>query len=89
MRIRTSPIRKSMMVSVLRPPCAFFLMRRELKKFDSVHSTEKEDRWNVIGLVLNVLFVVYTERKDTIRIISARKATKEEENEYYEDYDSR
>lgn len=66
-----------------------FLDEKRIEKYDSVHSTEKEDRWNVIGLVLNVLFVVYTERKDTIRIISARKATKEEENEYYEDYDSR
>ena len=66
-----------------------FLDEKRIEKYDSVHSTETEDRWNVIGLVYNVLFVVYTEKKDMIRIISARKATKEEENEYYEDYDSR
>ncbi len=42
-----------------------------------------EDRWNAIGLVEKVLFAVYTERdNDTIRIISARKATKEEINGY-------
>lgn len=42
-----------------------------------------EERWNAIGCVDNILFVVYTEReKETIRIISARKATKEEINGY-------
>jgi uncharacterized protein len=30
-----------------------------------------------------VLFVVYTERKNTIRIISARKATKREQEIYF------
>lgn len=42
-----------------------------------------EDRWDAIGFVGTILFVVYTERKDNIiRIISARKATKEEIHEY-------
>ena len=53
------------------------------------HSTGTEDRWNVIGKVDGILFVVYTERKENIRIISARKATKEETNEYYDGYDLR
>lgn len=45
----------------------------------------EEDRYNVIGMVEELLFVVYTEReKDIVRIISARKATEEECNEYYE-----
>lgn len=40
---------------------------------------EHEDRWNAIGFVDSVLFVVYTERaEDVIRIMSARKAVKEE-----------
>lgn len=44
---------------------------------------ENEDRWNAIGFAGSVLFVVYTERKDdVIRIISARKATKEEIDGY-------
>lgn len=31
----------------------------------------------------DVLFVIYTERKNTIRIISARKATKREQEIYF------
>ncbi len=31
-----------------------------------------EDRCNTIGLVHEILFAVYTERKDSLRIISAR-----------------
>ncbi len=43
----------------------------------------REDRWNAIGFVGALLFVVYTERdNDRIRIISARKATKGEINGY-------
>ena len=60
-----------------------FLDENRIEKYDLDHSTE-EDRYNVIGMVEKLLFVVYTEReKDTIRIISARKATKEECDEYY------
>ena len=40
-------------------------------------------------MVEDVLFVVYTERTDRIRIISARKATKEEIDEYNDNYDLR
>ena len=48
---------------------------------------EAEDRWNAIGFVGSILFVVYTEREeDTIRIISARKAEKEEINGYKNGY---
>lgn len=44
---------------------------------------EDEERWDAIGIVDSVLFVVYTERTgDKIRIISARKATKGEINGY-------
>ena len=44
---------------------------------------DSEERWNAIGFVGTILFVVYTERSDdTLRIISARKATKEEVNGY-------
>ena len=60
-----------------------------MAKYDSAHSTSDEDRWNVIGMVENVLFVVYTERGDRTRIISARKATQEEINEYNDNYDLR
>ena len=43
-----------------------------------------EDRFTVSGLVEGVLLlVVYTERDERIRIISARRATKNEQNNYY------
>ena len=66
-----------------------FLDDKRLERFDEEHPTLEEERWNVLGLVEKVLFVAYTERKDNIRIISARKATKQEAEEYYRDYDIR
>ncbi|MCI8977113.1 BrnT family toxin [bacterium 1xD8-48] len=51
--------------------------------YDLEHSI-KEDRYNTIGMVNDVLFVVYTERKDSIRLISARLATKAERSIYYD-----
>ena len=50
---------------------------------DEKHSQE-EDRWITIGMVNDVLTVVYTERGEDIRLISARPADEEERNEYYE-----
>ncbi|MBQ9017384.1 BrnT family toxin [Candidatus Saccharibacteria bacterium] len=50
--------------------------------YDAAHS-EYEDRFAVIGMVRDVLLVIYTERKDTLRIISARKATPSERKIYY------
>ncbi|GHV70976.1 hypothetical protein AGMMS49928_20850 [Spirochaetia bacterium] len=52
--------------------------------FDETHSVN-EDRWILLGRVREtVLFVVETEPgTDTIRIISARPATKREEERYY------
>ena len=37
-------------------------------------SSEGEERWQTMGLYKDVLFVVYTERGDAIRIMSARVA---------------
>ena len=51
------------------------------ERFDSAHS-KKEDRWQTLGLVDKVLFVVYTEQKDIIRIISARIADENERRIY-------
>lgn len=50
--------------------------------YDEEHSLD-EDRYITIGLAGEVLFVVYTERKDTIRLISARLATARERRLYY------
>ena len=51
--------------------------------YDMQHSFE-EDRYNTIGMVEDVLFVVYTERKEKIRLISARLATEKERSLYYD-----
>jgi hypothetical protein len=54
--------------------------------YDSEHSVT-EERYNVIGLIGDILFVVYTERRNRIRIISARLATKLERR-VYDDYNN-
>ena len=56
---------------------------QRIEIYDIEHSIE-EDRYNTIGMVNDVLFVVYTERKDNIRLISARLATKLERSIYYD-----
>jgi Uncharacterized protein conserved in bacteria len=63
---------------------AFFDPGR-IEEYDIEHS-ENEDRWITVGLVRNtLLFVVFAEREgDVIRIISARKAMKNEQKAYYQ-----
>ena len=46
-------------------------------------SSVAEDRWQTMGFVDDVLFVVYTERGDVIRIISARIAEPFERRIYH------
>jgi len=59
-------------------------MRYEI--FDYAHSFF-ENRWLTIGLAETTLLeVVFTERADCFRIISAQKADKEEEEEYFNGY---
>ena len=55
-----------------------FRDQNRLEWFDELHS-DYEDRYITIGEINGiavVLMVVYTERGDAIRLISARKATK-------------
>lgn len=59
-----------------------FLDKNKIILFDSIHSTKAEQRYIVIGKVADILFVVYTERKENIRLISARLANKEEREIY-------
>lgn len=57
-----------------------------LEIFDEGHSAD-EDRYITIGLINQipvVVMVVYTERGQIIRLISARKATTEERRLYYD-----
>ena len=55
---------------------------RRIERHDDNNSDE-EDRWQTIGIAGKALFVVYTERGDYIRIISARLAEPFERRIYY------
>lgn len=61
-----------------------------IEKYDSVHSTDTEDRYTVLGRIKNqlVVVVIYTprnnKRNELKRIISARYADKIERNFYYD-----
>lgn len=64
-----------------------FYDANRIEKYDEAHSID-EDRYLTIGEingVFMVVTVVYTERNNAIRIISARQATKQERVEYYAD----
>ena len=54
-----------------------------IEMYDFEHSID-EDRYIAIGCVKDVLFVVFTERKDAVRLISARLATEPERRLYYD-----
>lgn len=65
-----------------------FADENRLEIYDEEHS-EYEDRYITIGLIGNVacacvVMVVYTERGEAIRLISARKATSQERRMYYD-----
>ena len=61
-----------------------FADENRIERYDSIHSNN-EDRYITIGCVREILFVVYTERLDKTRLISARKATPNERRDYYAD----
>ena len=59
-----------------------FFDEGKVDEFDEIHS-DFEDRYKIIGRVGKILAVIYTERGEKIRIISARQASKREEEKYY------
>ena len=62
-----------------------FLDDNRIEHYDEFHS-EFEDRIRVIGRVNEFLFVIYTERGEKCRLISARYANTKEVDEYYGQY---
>jgi uncharacterized DUF497 family protein len=60
-----------------------FLDRLRMERPDI--DSEGEERWQTMGLYGEVLFVVYTERGNKTRIISARPAEPFERRIYYGD----
>lgn len=59
-----------------------FLDEFLIDDYDEEHSDE-EDRIKVIGMVDKILVVIYTERGERYRLISARNATRKEKEDYY------
>jgi uncharacterized DUF497 family protein len=60
-----------------------FADSERLERLDrSEGNTSGEERWQTLGKVGPVLFVVYTERKGDKRIITARAADKAERRSY-------
>ena len=60
-----------------------FVDPERLERFDqSEGNTSGEERWQTLGMAGKVLFVVYTERGENKRIISARLANKSERRSY-------
>lgn len=54
------------------------------RDYDDTHSNDAEERWTLVGLSfrLRLLSVTYVETETTIRLISARRATKAEGRRY-------
>ena len=64
-----------------------FIDPERLERLDrSEGNTNGEERWQTLGMVDKVLFVVYTERGENKRIISARLAEKHERRSYHGHY---
>ena len=62
-----------------------FLDENFIDDYDEIHS-DFEERIQIIGKIGEVLTVIYTERGDRNRIISARRANKKERTDYYEQF---
>lgn len=60
-----------------------FCDSNRLERLDSSAENDgTEERWQTIGKIGEVIFVAFTERKDRIRLISARPATAKERRFY-------
>lgn len=60
--------------------------KNRLEFYDKWHSFPDENRYIVIGMVEDILYVVYTERENATRLISARIATTKEKELYLYGY---
>jgi len=60
---------------------------KRLERIDRSEGNKRgEERWQTLGRAGKVLFVVYTERGERKRIISARLANKAERRSYHGNY---
>jgi hypothetical protein len=57
----------------------------DLQAIESLDESPDEQRWRLLGRAgVEILMVVYTERRSRVRIISARRASKREQKIYLE-----
>ncbi|MFI3257561.1 MAG: BrnT family toxin [Spirochaetales bacterium] len=63
-----------------------FTDNNHLEFYDEMHSTAKEERYIALGNIGKILFVVFTEKNNITRIISARPANTAERKLYYGNY---
>jgi uncharacterized protein len=57
----------------------------DLQALELHDDSTEEERWRLLGrAAFDILLVVYTERGDRVRIVSARKASKREQEVYRE-----
>lgn len=72
---------------VFKAECEQVFFNKPLVVSDTKDKTVKEKRWHILGRTdLNrLLFVVFTIRKNLIRVISARDMSKKERVKYYEE----
>ena len=64
-----------------------FLDKNAIYLYDEEHSYD-EERIKVVGMVEKILVVIYTERGEKYRIISARLGDKKDKEDYYGQFDS-
>ena len=57
---------------------------RYRKEYYDVAHSDDEDRYITIGMADDILFVVYVERREKVRIVSARYANRRERKLYYD-----
>ena len=60
-----------------------FADENRVELFDRLHSSLEEERYLAIGMVNDILTVVFTERGNRTRLISARIANSKEKEIYY------
>jgi uncharacterized DUF497 family protein len=58
----------------------------QLRSYDATHATAQEERETLVGRMDNgvIVTIVFTQRWDAMRLISARRAQRPERTKYYE-----
>jgi uncharacterized DUF497 family protein len=56
----------------------------DIDRMERLDDSSAEERWATVGVVEGIeIYVVYTVRDEAIRLITARRATRDEREEYW------